>query len=81
MLFVYFSTLLESILKSGLLESALLAGKNWVGIVGVGIVGVGIIAPTLSDKLKKLQNPAPYGPGRFRDSKSVICPSILVVPE
>jgi hypothetical protein len=46
MLFVYFSTLLESILKSGLLESALLAGKNWVGIVGVGIVGVGIIAPT-----------------------------------
>ena len=46
MLFVYFSTLLESILKSGLLELALLAGKNWVGIVGVGIVGVGIIAPT-----------------------------------
>ncbi len=46
MLFVYFSTLLESILKSGLLPSALLAGKNWVGIVGVGIVGVGIIAPT-----------------------------------
>ncbi len=46
MLFVYFSTLLESILKSGLLPSALLAGENWVGIVGVGIVGVGIIAPT-----------------------------------
>ena len=46
MLFVYFSTLLESILKSGLLLSALLAGENWVGIVGVGIVGVGIIAPT-----------------------------------
>ena len=48
MLFVYFSTLLESILKSGLLPSALLAGENWVGIVGVGIVGVGIIAPTHS---------------------------------
>ncbi len=47
MLFVYFSTLLESILKSGLLPSALLVGENWVGIVGVGIVGVGIIAPTL----------------------------------
>jgi hypothetical protein len=46
MLFVYFSTLLESILKSGLLP--LLAGENWVGIVGVGIVGVGIIAPTLT---------------------------------
>ena len=46
LLFVYFSTLLESILKSGLLSSALLAGKNLVGIVGVGIVGVGIIAPT-----------------------------------
>ncbi len=51
LLFVYFSPLLESILKSGLLSSALLAGKNLVGIVrvgivGVGIVGVGIIAPT-----------------------------------
>ncbi len=49
MLFVYFSTVLESILKSGLLPSALLAGENLVGIVGVGIVGVGIIAPTPSN--------------------------------
>ncbi len=55
MLFVYFSTLLESILKSGLLESALLAGKNWVGIVGVGIVGVGIIAPTQTFVMKQVK--------------------------
>jgi len=54
MLFVYFSTLLESILKSGLLPSALLAGENWVGIVGVGIVGVGIIAPTQVNDLLKI---------------------------
>ncbi len=60
MMFVYFSTLLESILKSGLLPSSLLAGKNWVGIVGVGIVGVGIIAPTRCNQFSKCANPKSY---------------------
>ena len=72
LLFVYFSTLLESILKSGLLSSALLAGKNLVGIVGVGIVGVGIIAPTPYKDIKQVGNLSLLKQMEARDNSNMV---------